>query len=188
MAPVNRSVHRVASAAKPAFWAVLAAIVTGCATTVPPSIREPVAGAPQFAAVRGNAGAYLGRSVRWGGTIAALENRKNATWIEVVARPLPKGGRPEDTDVTDGRFIAQIHGFLDPAVYAVGRALTVTGKVSGAVRKDIGQYPYLFPTVDVSHYYLWAPLPAYEPDYWGPPPWWYDPWYPYPRYGPPYWP
>lgn len=188
MAPVHETLYRSTGTGALMLGAVLALLFAGCATVVPPAIREPIAGVPSVSAVRGDAGAYLGRRVRWGGTIAALENRKNATWIEVVSRPLHKDGRPEDSDVTEGRFIAQIKGFLDPAVYAQGRDLTVTGTLSGSVRKDIGQYPYLFPTVAVSHYYLWEPAPAYQPSYWGPPPWWYNPWYPSPWYGPPYWP
>lgn len=183
-----RVTQRVYGVVKLAGAAVLAGVLAGCATPVPPPIRQPVAGAPSVAAVRSDPNAYQGRRVRWGGTIASLDNRHDATWIEVVSRPLHSDGQPEDTDTTEGRFIAQVHGFLDPAVYASGRQVTVTGTLSGAVRKDIGQYPYLFPTVDVSHYYLWPPQPAYEPPSWGPPPWWYDPWYPYPWYGPPYWP
>lgn len=188
MGPVHESLYRSVRTGRLVLGAVLALLLAGCATVVPPAIREPIAGAPSVSAVRGDSRAYGGRRVRWGGTIAALENRKNATWIEVVSRPLRKDGRPEDTDVTQGRFIAQIQGFLDPAVYAVGRDLTVTGTLSGTVRKNIGQYPYLFPAVTVSHYLLWEPLPAHQPSYWGPPPWWYNPWYPSPWYGPPYWP
>jgi len=162
--------------------------LAGCATPVPGPIRQPVPGAPGVGEVRARPQAYTGRRVRWGGTIATVDNRKQGTWVEVVSRPLDRDGRPKETDATSGRFMARVPGFLDPAVYAAGRAFTVNGVIEGVVRKDIGQYPYRFPVVRADHYHLWAPLPkAGETPYWGPP-WWYDPWYPYPWHGPPYWP
>ena len=34
----------------------------------------------------------------WGGTIASVENRKDETWLEIVARELGSSGRPRETD------------------------------------------------------------------------------------------
>jgi outer membrane lipoprotein len=105
--------------------------------------------------------------------------------MEVVARPLDGQGEPARTDTTPGRFMAEFRGFVDPAVYAEGRRLTVVGTLGGIAERAIGDYAYRFPVVAVEHHYLWpAEKPRRDPY---PPPWYHDPWYPYhsPYY--PYW-
>ena len=88
------------------------------------------------------------------------------------------------TDRSAGRFIAVIDGFLDPALYAEDREITVSGVVEDAVTRKIGDYDYTFPRVRVNNYLLWPPRPEYDPRTY-PPPWYYDPWYPgYPYYYP----
>lgn len=170
----------------------------GCASDLPRDIASPPPhGNPPLAAVRADPGRFSGTPVRWGGTIAAVENRKNDTWIDVVGRQLERDGRPIVGDRSEGRFMAKLHGFVDPAVYAKGRELTVAGTIAGELTKRIGQFPYRFVVVDVHTLHLWQPLPKYPRE---PPPFWYDdPWapfgfpygypygYPYgPMFGPPY--
>jgi outer membrane lipoprotein len=81
--------------------------------------------------------------------------------------------------------------FLDPAVYAAGRRMTVIGTVTGEEERKIAELPYRYPVVAADAIKLW-PREVVVPAY--PPPWpYYYPW-PYPygwRYrgwGPgPYW-
>jgi outer membrane lipoprotein len=165
---------------------LLVAVVAlaGCASTVPAPVRTSPPGAPTLAEVRGNVDPYVGRPVRWGGTVAAVENRARETWVEIVARELGSDGRPVEDDRSEGRFLARVGAFLDPAVYTEGRQVTVTGVVDGAMTRPIGNFPYLYPVVRAEMVYLWEPLPEWPPYYYDP--WWfYDPWYPYPwRYHP----
>ena len=155
-------------------------MLCGCATGVPPAIRQPVAG-PDVATARKDIAAVEGQRVRWGGEIAKVDNRPDHTLVEVVSRPLEKGGRPRSSDATGGRFLARIPGFIDPAVYKADRLFTVTGTVTGSVVRKVGEYPYRYPVVDVESYHLWEPLtPAYGYPYPGP----YRPWYPYGWYDP----
>lgn len=161
---------------------LVSAMLAACAANIPSVIRSEPAGNPPVAAVRADPQRFANVRVRWGGTIASVDNRAKETWIEIVSHDLASGGRPLENDRSQGRFMARIPGFLDPALFAKGRALTVAGVVAGQVTKLIGQYPYRFPVVKVQAYHLWQPLPQYQsPPY--PPPWYYDPWYPYP-----YWP
>ncbi len=164
------------------FWLLILAGLIGCASNLPKDITEAPPGGPSVAAVRADPQRFTGAQVRWGGTIAAVENRQHETWIEVVDRELYSGGRPESGDATRGRFLARIPGFLDPAVYAKGRQITVAGTVDGTVTRPIGQYSYRFPVVAVRTHVLWEPLPErreyYDP-FW---PGYYDPWWPYYRY------
>lgn len=165
----------------------------GACTTAPKTIRTPVAGPPVLAAVQ-SVDRYVGQRVRWGGTIVEVENRPTDTWIQVVARPLRRGGRPIDSSTTTGRFLAQVPGFLEPEEYQRGREITVVGTLAKGVTRDIGEYPYQFPLVQVDDLYLWEPLPEYDPYfytpyYWDPfyYPWWpHRPFYRAPRHPRPY--
>ncbi len=155
-----------------------AALLAGCASQAPKAIRTEPPGSPTVAQVRADPQRWMGAQVRWGGTIASVENKGQETWVEVVSRDLWDEGRPMDNDRTGGRFLARIPGFLDPAIYAKERQLTVAGTVAGSLTRPIGQYPYRFPVVRADASYLWEPLPPPRP--WYHDPFWYDdPWYPY---------
>jgi outer membrane lipoprotein len=154
-------------------------LIAGCASPVPEMIRTFPSSGPTVSQVKGDIGRFVGTRVRWGGSIAVVDNRPSRTSIEIVARPLEKNGRPVVDDVSRGRFRAQIGGFLDPAIYAEDRLLTVVGTIQGEVTRAIGDYQYRFPVVAVESYYLWEQLDyrcRYDPyAYW----WYRDPWYPY---------
>ncbi|MBK8162957.1 MAG: Slp family lipoprotein [Gammaproteobacteria bacterium] len=161
-----------------------AGLIAGCASNIPKEISDAPPGSPMVAEVRVDAQQFIGAHVRWGGTIAAVENRESETWVEVVARELDGSGQPRMTDRSAGRFIAVIDGFLDPALYAEEREITVSGVVEDEVTRKIGDYDYAFPRVRVNNYLLWPPRPEYDPRNY-PPPWYYDPWFPgYPYYSP----
>lgn len=143
-------------------WLLLV-LLTGCATpgTDDPLRNTTVVG-PDLATVRAAPQQAVGARVRWGGTIARVENRRDTTWVEVVGQPLRTSGRPEDTPTSAGRFVAQVTGFLDPVLYAEGRPFTVTGTVQPPVERIIGEHPYTFPVVAVEHYRLWDKEPERE--------------------------
>ncbi|HHC72358.1 MAG TPA: Slp family lipoprotein [Thiotrichales bacterium] len=156
-------------------------LLAACASGVPEVIRTPLAEAPTVAQVRADPDRHLGRRVRWGGAIVRVHNREQDTLVEVVALRLRSDGRPVgEKERTEGRFLARIGGFVDPAVFSKGRSITVVGTLEPAAKRKIGAYPYLFPVVGVEHYYLWEPLRRRPPP--PPPPWWYDPWCPDPFY------
>jgi len=166
----------------------------GC-STAPPAIRDAQPG-PLVDAVRADPNRYLGQPVRWGGSIAKVENRTDETWLQVVARPLYTDGQPIDTTVSYGRFLAKARGFVEPTLYKEGRDVTVVGKVQPSVTLPIGSHQYSFAVVSVDTMYLWPeqyyePYPYYYdpwPYYWDPfySPWWYYRGYNYypPRYYP----
>lgn len=162
----------------------LLVLLSACASQVPVAIRAPLPGAPDVQSARTTTTPELvGKRVRWGGVIAGIENHKQDTWIELVDRPLESDGRPLDTDRSGGRFIARIAGFLDPAIFAKGREMTVTGVLAEFINRPVGDYPYRYPVVAADNYYLWAkPVSTPQPYYYDP--FWYDPWYA-PRWYPP---
>jgi outer membrane lipoprotein len=159
--------------------AALLLVLAGCATTsVPEAIREPPPEDLALPEVRARVEAFEGRPVRWGGTLAGVQNRRADTWLDIVARPLGDSGRPEERGESLGRFIARVDGFLDPAVYREGREVTVAGTISGTTVRPIGEYPYRYVIVDAHTIKLWEPRPApayYSPYYYRSP--YYDPFY-----------
>jgi outer membrane lipoprotein len=157
-------------------------MLVGCATQMPVPIREKIATNPTIQEVAHNVDAYKGQRVRWGGMIQNVENRKSETIIEIVGRDLDKSGRPIESDKSTGRFLANKSGFLDPAIYAKGRSLTVVGTIETGVKRDIGEFSYFYPEVKVDTYYLWEKIQPRYVD-----PYWYDPWYPWYPYGYPWW-
>ena len=155
--------------------------VSACSSNIPELIRHVPEGDVQPAEVQGDAQRFVGTQVRWGGTIAQTQNREEFTEVEVVSRALDSDGEPVSGDSSRGRFIARIDGFLDPLIYAEKRNITVSGRVAGAVERNIGERSYIFPVVEVKVHYLWPerkPQQCYHCDPY------LDPWWPYR----PYWP
>ncbi|WP_290634109.1 Slp family lipoprotein [Aquisalimonas sp.] len=133
---------------------VLAAVITGC-SSLPGEIRNPPRDAVAFHEGASDPDAFKGEEVRWGGEIIGVDNRDSKSWIEVLQRPLDVDGRPLDTDRTGGRFVVRVDGFLDPAVYAEGRDLTVHGTIERGAEGAIGNQPYLYTIIDAETTYLW---------------------------------
>ena len=102
-------------------------VLGGCSSTVPVLIRTAPPTELSPSTVSAAPATFVGELVRWGGTVKTVENGKTDTLIQVVARPLERGGRPRSRTASPGRFLARVPGFLDPAVYSEGRELTVAG-------------------------------------------------------------
>jgi outer membrane lipoprotein len=157
---------------------LLALALAGCASEVPRPIREAPAGNILLAQTLKNPEQHRGAAVRWGGAISSVENRRDETWIEIVERSLDADGQPRDTDKSAGRFLARVQGFLDPAIFAPKRLVTVAGALEGVSTRTIGEHPYTYPVVRADSTHLWpVPTKMEHPYYY--PPYWYDPWYPW---------
>lgn len=155
--------------------------LAGCASDVPRAVREAPVETILPAEALAAPETWRGHSVRWGGEIVGVENRKDQTWIEIVEKPLYANGRPVRTDTSRGRILGVAPGFLDPAVYAKQRSITIVGVLETPVTRVIGEYSYRYPVVRVNSHYLWPTEPEAVHHYY-----YYDPWWPYPRrYYPP---
>lgn len=161
-----------------AFWIALL-FLGACAGGAVRPVGSPIPGSPgvrEAAAGQGMEGAR----VRWGGTILGIENRADATWVEVLARDLSEEGRPAEEGRSEGRFIASVAGFLDPALYSSGRAFSVTGVIAGFETRMVGGFAYRYPIVKAERHALWELRREYEGYYRDPfydP--FYDPWHPF---------
>lgn len=159
------------------FSLLLLNLLVGCATTLPEPIRDVTVMPLILREVQQSPSQFIGVSVRWGGLIVQTRNRKDDTVIEIVSRDLGSDGRPLLDDRSAGRFLAQLPGFYDPAIYAAGREITVRGVLTGVREQAIGDYIYRYPQVQVAGVYLWPqrPPPAAVYD----DPWLWDPGYPW---------
>ena len=165
--------------------AAVTLLLGACATPLDP-VRDAQVEPVAVAAVQAEPARFRHTRVRWGGTIVAVRNEPATTVIEVLSRPLKPSGAPALDMPGTGRFHARIPEFLDPSEYGEGRWLTVVGAVSGAEEGRVGEYPYVFPLVDVEHYRLWRSREEIDPPRYDYGPWWWDPWY-HPWWHRPYW-
>jgi len=165
--------------------------LVGCAT-VPP-VYDPIQDAnfqgPTLAVARAQPDAFLQTRVRWGGTIARVENRRDETWGWKSSSSLWRitDGLPAPTPAR----AASLPGspvfwtrFLDPAIYAAGRSITIVGPLAGTAPGQVGDYRTTYLVVTVERHRLWPerhpPEVIYMPD-----PFWYGPGYPWGyRWGP----
>ena len=125
---------------------------------------------------------------------------KDRTEIEVLQLPTDSGVIPSgDRSRSEGRFLAVVNQFLDPATIVPGTPVTVVGEVKGAVTRPLDDSEYTYPVIEINRLIDWnkimrsryggaAPYPYYggyfgTSFYWGWPYWPY--WY-YPYWGPYY--
>lgn len=166
--------------------ALLAMLGAGCATAAfPDEVMRSVNTRITAEELRRDPAAYKGARVILGGDILASQTRPGETEIELLTRRLRDHDSPERSDRSPGRVLLRSPEFLDPAVYAAGRRITVIGEVTGVEERKIGEVPYSYPLVAVERIRLWPKdvviSPAYSPYPWGY--WPYGPFYG-PYYGP----
>lgn len=167
-------------------------LLGGCASNLPQGIAEAPINAFKVQQAQANSQAYIGKTVRWGGEIVQVRNSKDVSDVEILARQLSSGGSPQSDSPADARFIARIQGFIDPAEYAEGSRITVSGILSGIETGKVGEYEYTYPLVSVESHHKWPKekqSASYPPYYYDS--YYYDPWWPYGGYGRwgrhPYW-
>ena len=172
-----------------AFFVIVMLTGAGCAHVISTEVRNQVDEGITFRQVFQSPDAYKGKVVVWGGTIINTTHQKEGTLVEVLQKPLDIEEQPEDVDRSEGRFLVFHEGFLDDAVYAKGRRITVAGEVIGSRKMPLGEIEYTYPVVTIRELHLWperskeryAPYPYwYYPGWYDP---WYDPWWD-PWYGP----
>ncbi len=135
----------------------LTALLAGCATAPKPLQGEFVEIQP------GDAGdsQQIGQRVRWGGEIVSVETAAKRSCFELLGKPLDVSSRPTRRDETAGRFLACRQGFYDPALFEVGREITVTGVIEAIEPRPIGGFEYRYPRIAAEVIYLWPQRDRY---------------------------
>jgi outer membrane lipoprotein len=165
----------------------LALIGMGCTHVISETVRQQAQPPVAFAELRTNPEALKGRTVILGGEILHTSNLREGTRLEILQRPLSNSEIPQLTDTTGGRFMALCKDYLDPAVYAPQRRITVAGQVLGSYTGKVGEVDYTYPLISCEETHLFPTASAEFRGY-ASYPWWYrDPYfYPYAFWGP-YW-
>ena len=143
-----------ATASSTLFLAGLLLLLAGCATA-PPFPEAPASLAPQPYRVAAAPGQWTGRDVLWSGMILDVRNFERHSEIELLAFPLDEAQRPVPSAADQGRFIALVSGFADPATLPEGRFVTLTGRITGEREGMLRTRAYVWPEVDVAQMHLW---------------------------------
>ena len=135
---------------------LLSLLLAGCTLLPKPLQFDDEAALTPFTDAIQDLEFYLNKPVRWGGVIASVENKPDETVLELVEYPLNSMAKPiVKQRGSRGRFRLHIPGFLEPSDYPVGRRLTVLGRLNGAEQGSIGEYTYLFASVEAENFHLW---------------------------------
>jgi outer membrane lipoprotein len=171
-------------------WLALAGM--GCTHIISETVRQQAQPPVSFAELRTDPEALKGRTVILGGEILQTTNLRDGTRLEVLQQPLSKSEVPKVTDTTGGRFMAFCKEYLDPAIYAQHRRITIAGQVLGSFSGKVGEVDYTYPMISCEETHL---FPTVSAERYAVYPWWYGapyyyPWvagpYPYGFWGP-YW-
>jgi hypothetical protein len=106
-------------------------LLAGCVSAFPAEKLVGVDRSVTLGVLRSDPDRFRQARVLLAGEIIQTRPRPGTTEIEVISRPLGDGDAPRFTDTSDGRFLLTAPDFLDPAVYATGRRLSVVGTVTG---------------------------------------------------------
>jgi outer membrane lipoprotein len=137
------------------FNFALAAILSSCAYPISDVYRREARPDVDFNTVHSDPAAYRGTLVIWGGEIIRTVTTGEKSDIIVLETPLDHWGKPLSDVHSQGRFIVQDNRFLDPAVYAKGRKITVAGVIIGEQRNRLDRTYYNYPLIKADQIHLW---------------------------------
>ena len=141
-------------------------IFLGGCSIVPRELRKEIDRSISFKELKANPDAYGGRTVVSGGEIIETKNLKDHTELEILQKALRQGDVPIESDKSEGRFLVNQSGYLDPAIFGSGRYITAVGEVMGSKSLLIGEAEYQYPVISARFLHLWPKdLRCYYPFY-----------------------
>jgi len=128
--------------------------LVGCAT-VPDAVRGTSA-TPQQDLVRvlNAPSLYIGQEARFGGKVVKVTNQPGRTRLEIASVGLDDSARPQMHRQSDGRIVAYVNGFLEPADFN-HQWVTVVGPIIGTEQGTIDQTQYTFVVLRAEGYKRW---------------------------------
>ena len=143
----------------------LVALLSACAPVFSKQSLREVDPAITFQELIKDPQKYSGKVTLVGGRILATTVRGGETWVEVLEQPLDWQQKPEDTDVSHGRFLVRFADFRDPVIYAAGRKITVIGEVQGKIVLPLTGMEYTYPLLLPREHHLWEPETGFGPSF-----------------------
>lgn len=144
---------------------LIALVIAGCAPVISQEALKDIDKGVSFEMILENPEAYRGRIVMLGGDIIETQNFPEKTLIVVLQRSLGFRKKPATEDMSKGRFIISVQGFIDPAIYRPRRKVTVVGSVAGKEVRPLGEIEYTYPIIAKRELYIWPleEFPETEP-------------------------
>ncbi|MFQ5881950.1 MAG: Slp family lipoprotein [Candidatus Methylomirabilales bacterium] len=140
------------------FIGLILALLTGCASVLPPELREQVDRQVSFEELQRDPASYRGRMVVLGGEILGQYIYEDHVELEILERPLSEGrDNPKLRALSRGRFRISHREPLEPAVYRTGRPITVAGLVQGG--QALPGQDVASPVIEPKYLYLWPDRP-----------------------------
>jgi outer membrane lipoprotein len=130
-------------------------VVTGCAAGISSQSKMLVTYEGSFSTIQSEPDRYVGETVLLGGRILDITPAVAETELVVLELPLNWQDRPDDRDHSQGRFLIQATGFLDPALYKPGALLSMVGTLNGSEIRTIGSFSYRYPRLVPIEIKLW---------------------------------
>jgi outer membrane lipoprotein len=144
---------------------VLICFLTACTQAIPKESLKTADPDLTFQKLIKEPEQYRGRIILTGGQILGTTAREGETWVEVLQKPLDWQQKPKDTDESFGRFLIRFESFADPAIYAVGKKITVLGEVLGKKVQPLKEMDYAYPVLTPREHYLWKPEDSSSPSF-----------------------
>jgi outer membrane lipoprotein len=137
------------------FLSLVVLLLMGCAPVISQEVLREVDQDLPFRAVLSNPDNFEGKTILLGGKIIETTPLPGKTRMTILQYPLGFRNKPSVDAVSEGRFIVEATGFLDPVVFCAGRQVTVAGILAGKEVHPLGEINYVYPLVASRELYLW---------------------------------
>lgn len=129
-------------------------LLSACAG-LPSAVRDaPAVNVSYYQADR-DINSYKDTPVRWGGVIVDVANETHSSLMQVLFYSLDYSGHPQLQKQSEGRFVVESPEFLDPAVYAKDKEITVAGVIKGDIERTVGKRIIRVPLLSATAIHLW---------------------------------
>lgn len=128
----------------------------GCTTIISEQSRKLVDSTAPFRAIKEAPDNFIGKHLLLGGRIVKTTNSSDGARIEIVQFDLTSNSYPEDTFISNGRFLATSSSFMDPLIFQPGMLMTLVGEIKGKKTMRLDDMDYTYPLIAIREWYLWT--------------------------------
>lgn len=129
------------------MFIALSGITGGCAHVMSEAGLATVSRSVTYADIRKNPEVLAGKSVLVGGIIAGIYSNGDVMLLEVAQLELLSNGVPDETSLSEGRFLATSGELIDPLFYQPGLLVTIIGEIKGQRVQKLEGADYRYPLI-----------------------------------------
>ena len=124
-------------------------LLGGCTHWISEQSRELADRNISFNVLSEKPGAFSGKIVLLGGTIAAVQRDSEGTQLEVTQHTVDCRELPDETSPSGGRFLAITPLHLNPDKYEPGTLISLVGEVIGQKIQPLQGRNYIYPVISI---------------------------------------